>query len=147
MASVYDLSTWRHPVFGERPSWTPGSCWIKSERPRHMPCTTMGDPVGAASHVKEALQPDGTFMIVEPSLGIRSLRISIRSAECITGSRRWYALLVRSVRKLALPLERKPGSGASRRILCKLTATGIPLPSRPPMPLRPKYSQARFPTA
>lgn len=26
----------------------------------------MGDPVGAASHVKESLQPDGTFMIVEP---------------------------------------------------------------------------------
>jgi SAM-dependent methyltransferase len=26
----------------------------------------MGDPVGAASHVKESLQPDGAFMIVEP---------------------------------------------------------------------------------
>jgi ubiquinone/menaquinone biosynthesis C-methylase UbiE len=26
----------------------------------------MGDPVGAASHVKEALEPDGSFMIVEP---------------------------------------------------------------------------------
>ena len=26
----------------------------------------MGDPVGAASHVKESLEPDGTFMIVEP---------------------------------------------------------------------------------
>ena len=26
----------------------------------------MGDPVGAASHVKQSLQPDGTFMIVEP---------------------------------------------------------------------------------
>ena len=25
-----------------------------------------GDPVGAASHVKQSLQPDGTFMIVEP---------------------------------------------------------------------------------
>jgi SAM-dependent methyltransferase len=29
----------------------------------------MGDPVGAARHVKEALQPDGTFMIVEPFAG------------------------------------------------------------------------------
>jgi SAM-dependent methyltransferase len=29
----------------------------------------MGDPVGAASHVKQALQPDGTFMIVEPLAG------------------------------------------------------------------------------
>ncbi len=26
----------------------------------------MGDPVGAASHVQTVLQPDGTFMIVEP---------------------------------------------------------------------------------
>jgi SAM-dependent methyltransferase len=29
----------------------------------------MGDPVGAASHVKQSLQPDGTFMIVEPFAG------------------------------------------------------------------------------
>ena len=26
----------------------------------------MGDPVGAAKHVREALKPDGTWMIVEP---------------------------------------------------------------------------------
>ena len=26
----------------------------------------MGDPVGAAAHVREALEPDGTWMIVEP---------------------------------------------------------------------------------
>jgi len=29
----------------------------------------MGDPAGAASHVKQALHPDGTFMIVEPIAG------------------------------------------------------------------------------
>lgn len=29
----------------------------------------MGDPVGAASHVKQSLQPDGTFMVVEPFAG------------------------------------------------------------------------------
>ena len=29
----------------------------------------MGDPVGAASHVREALKPDGTWMIVEPFAG------------------------------------------------------------------------------
>jgi SAM-dependent methyltransferase len=29
----------------------------------------MGDPVGAASHVKKSLEPDGTFMIVEPMAG------------------------------------------------------------------------------
>ncbi len=26
----------------------------------------MGDPVGAATHIKESLNPDGTFMVVEP---------------------------------------------------------------------------------
>jgi SAM-dependent methyltransferase len=31
----------------------------------------MGDPVGAARHVKEALAPDGTWMIVEPAAGDR----------------------------------------------------------------------------
>lgn len=29
----------------------------------------MGDPVGAASHIKKALRPDGTFMLVEPLAG------------------------------------------------------------------------------
>ncbi len=29
----------------------------------------MGDPVGAARHVREALAPDGTWMIVEPLAG------------------------------------------------------------------------------
>jgi len=29
----------------------------------------MGDPVGAASHVRQSLHPDGTFMIVEPMAG------------------------------------------------------------------------------
>ena len=31
----------------------------------------MGDPVGAARHVREALKPDGTWMIVEPAAGDR----------------------------------------------------------------------------
>ena len=29
----------------------------------------MGDPIGAARHVREALRPDGTFMLVEPMAG------------------------------------------------------------------------------
>jgi hypothetical protein len=29
----------------------------------------MGDPVGAAQHVREALAPDGTWLIVEPFAG------------------------------------------------------------------------------
>ncbi len=31
----------------------------------------MGDPVGAARHVRQALKPDGTWMIVEPASGDR----------------------------------------------------------------------------
>ena len=29
----------------------------------------MGDPVGAAAHIKKSLRPDGTFMLVEPMAG------------------------------------------------------------------------------
>ena len=29
----------------------------------------MGDPVGAARHVRESLTPDGTWMVVEPMAG------------------------------------------------------------------------------
>ena len=31
----------------------------------------MGDPAGAAAHVKQSLKPDGTLMIVEPMAGDR----------------------------------------------------------------------------
>jgi len=31
----------------------------------------MGDPVGASTHVLETLDPDGTWMIVEPNAGDR----------------------------------------------------------------------------
>jgi hypothetical protein len=31
----------------------------------------MGDPVGAARHIREALAPDGTWMIVEPAAADR----------------------------------------------------------------------------
>ena len=34
----------------------------------------MGDPVGAASHVRQSLRPDGTFMIVEPIAALCSLK-------------------------------------------------------------------------
>jgi hypothetical protein len=31
----------------------------------------MGDPTGAAAHVRQSLKPDGTWMIVEPMAGDR----------------------------------------------------------------------------
>jgi tRNA A58 N-methylase Trm61 len=32
----------------------------------------MGDPVGACAHVRSALKPDGTLMVVEPMAGSRT---------------------------------------------------------------------------
>ena len=57
----------------------------------------MGDPLGAARHVREALAPDGTWMIVEPARGRPGrgqpqprrpgvLLASRRSSACRTGS-------------------------------------------------------------
>ena len=48
----------------------------------------MGDPVGAARHVRETLQPDGTWMIVEPFAHDSSRKISTRSAVSIIRRRR-----------------------------------------------------------
>jgi hypothetical protein len=31
----------------------------------------MGDPVGAAAHIRQSLTPDGTFLLVEPAAGDR----------------------------------------------------------------------------
>ena len=31
----------------------------------------MGDPAGAAAHVRQSLKPDGTWMVVEPMAGDR----------------------------------------------------------------------------
>ena len=35
----------------------------------------MGDPTGAAAHVRQSLKPDGSWMIVEPIAGDNSNRI------------------------------------------------------------------------
>ena len=48
----------------------------------------MGDPVGAARHVREMLKRDGTFMIVEPMAGDSLAENLIRSAGCIIRPRR-----------------------------------------------------------
>jgi hypothetical protein len=40
------------------------------ERPQRIPLD-MGDPAGAATHVRQSLKPDGLWMIVEPMAGDR----------------------------------------------------------------------------
>ena len=82
----------------------------------------MGDPVGAASHVRQSLRPDGTFMIVEP-IAADSLAENINpvgrvyygfsTMVCTPGSlnsgscpRPWSAGGGRSVAELALASKR-----------------------------------------
>ena len=62
----------------------------------------MGDPVGAARHVRAALAPGGAWMIVEPRAGdTRARRTSTRSAAPTTRSRRCSAPRARSRRRSA----------------------------------------------
>ena len=68
---------------GRRRRASPTACASRSRRPPSIRATgydlvtmfdclhDMGDPVGAARHVREALAPDGTWMIVEPFAGDR----------------------------------------------------------------------------
>ena len=54
----------------------------------------MGDPVGAAKHIRQALRPDGTFMLVEPLAGdtsenlhpIRQIYYSFSTTVCTPAS-------------------------------------------------------------
>ena len=59
----------------------------------------MGDPVGAAAHIRDSLADDGTWMIVEPFAADRSRTTSTRSAGCSTAHRRWSARRPRSRRR------------------------------------------------
>lgn len=56
----------------------------------------MGDPVGAAAHIKESLKPDGSFMVVEPAAGdclndnlnlVSSIYYSFSTMMCLPASR------------------------------------------------------------
>ena len=61
----------------------------------------MGDPVGAARHVRGTLKSDGTWMIVEPQAGTGSRTTSTPLGEPSTGSRRSCARRLRSRRTRA----------------------------------------------
>ena len=58
----------------------------------------MGDPAGAAAHIRKSLKPDGTWMIVEPIAGNRPRRTSIPLAASTTQPRPWCACQPRSRR-------------------------------------------------
>ena len=91
----------------------------------------MGDPLGAARHVREALAPDGTWMIVEPAAGDRVednlnpvgrvvllvLDVPLRAERAVPG-RRLRARARRRARPRSgrsSPTPGSPGSGGRRR--------------------------------
>ena len=62
----------------------------------------MGDPKGAAAHIRDALKPDGTLMLVEPFAQRRPRGQSQPGrAACTTRPRRWSARPTRSARRSA----------------------------------------------
>ena len=68
----------------------------------------MGDPVGAARHVRESLAPDGTWMIVEPAPATGSRTTSTRSDGPTTASRRCCARRPRCPRMSGWRWARRP---------------------------------------
>jgi SAM-dependent methyltransferase len=69
----------------------------------------MGDPVGAARHIRETLKPDRTFMLVEPLAGDHMREICIRSARNSTASRQSSARRRRLRKKSVAVSARKRG--------------------------------------
>ena len=70
----------------------------------------MGDPAGAAAHVRETLADDGTWMIVEPAAGDR-VEDNLNPV-----GRAYYALLHPALHALlAVPGSRPGPRGPSRR--------------------------------
>ena len=75
----------------------------------------MGDPVGAARHVREALAPDGTWMIVEPFAGDRVEDNLNPVGRSTTGSRRCCACQRRCRRRSAWRSAPRPARRGSAR--------------------------------
>jgi len=75
----------------------------------------MGDPTGAARHVKKSLAADGSWMIVEPMAHDRVSRTSIRSDASSTRSRRSSAHRLRARRKAPCASARRRGRRACVR--------------------------------
>jgi hypothetical protein len=75
----------------------------------------MGDPVGAAAHIRQSLAPDGTFLLVEPYAGDRL------EDNCNPVGRAFYAAStlfvyrMRCPRKSARPWVPRRASGARAR--------------------------------
>lgn len=63
----------------------------------------MGDPVGASVHIRHALAPEGTWMIVEPAAEDSVEATSIPSAGSTTTHPPWCGCPTRSAKTLAPP--------------------------------------------
>ena len=74
----------------------------------------MGDPIGAAAHVRQSLAEDGTWMIVEP-VANHQLKDNLNPvAGCTIPSRRPCGRRVRGPRKADCALARRLASADSR---------------------------------
>ena len=77
----------------------------------------MGDPLGAARHIRESLAPDGTWLIVEPFAGDTVATTSTRSAGSTTGSRRSSACRTRCPSPAATHSARRPARRRSAQVV------------------------------
>ena len=68
----------------------------------------MGDPVGAATHVQRSLDPNGTFMIVEPLAGDSLVENLNPVGRVYYGFSTMVCTPLRSAKRLGSRLERKP---------------------------------------
>lgn len=85
----------------------------------------MGDPVGAARHIKNALKPDGTFMVVEPLAGdsleentnlLSGIFYSFSTAVCVPASRS---------QEVALQLGAQAGQARLTEVLMEAGFSGV----------------------
>jgi SAM-dependent methyltransferase len=79
----------------------------------------MGDPVGAARHVREAIAPDGTWMIVEPRAGDRVEDNLTPVGRAFYG----FSTLLCTPASLAQPVGRALGTQAGPARIEKVTST------------------------
>lgn len=92
----------------------------------------MGDPVGAAKHVRESLAPDGTWMVVEPMKPATRWRTtSTLSAACTTASPPCSVLRAASPRTSAWHWAPRPGQPGSATSPLPQASPGSVLRPRP----------------
>jgi 2-polyprenyl-3-methyl-5-hydroxy-6-metoxy-1,4-benzoquinol methylase len=92
----------------------------------------MGDPVAAARYAAQALAPDGTVLLVEPSRTIASRTISRRSRGSTTPPRPPFAARTRSPKGARWCSAHRPARRASPRCSARPASRAFAAPPRRP---------------